>query len=148
MSQYIKSPAAPLTEANISLALSRIPYARFLGVKPLLMGTELTMLLPYSDTNIGNSSLQALHGGAVSAFMEITAIVQLQLTSGAATLAKPIGLNIDYLRRGNAKDTYARAIVAREGRRVSNVRVRAWQDNYEDPITILHGHFRSANIDD
>ena len=137
-----------LTEANITQALARIPYARMLGIKPLLMGNELTMIMPYSDEIIGNPHLRALHGGAVSAFMEITAIVQLQLTSGSTRLAKPIGINIDYLRRGNPKDTYARAIVARQGRRVANVRVRAWQDNYEDPITILHGHFKSAGIDD
>lgn len=148
MSRIIKQANPKLTEANISRALSRIPYARFLGIKPLLMGSELTMVLPYSDSIIGNSNLKALHGGAVGAFMEITAIVQLQLSSGSKKLAKPIGINIDYLRRGNPKDTYARAIVARQGRRVANVRVRAWQDNYEDPITILHGHFKSAHIED
>lgn len=142
------NPNRKLTEASITAALSRIPYARLLGIKPLLMGGELTMVLPYSETNIGNPALKALHGGAISAFMEITAIVQLQLSSGSTQLAKPIGINIDYLRRGHAQDTYARAIVARQGRRVANVRVRAWQELYEDPITILHGHFKSASIKD
>lgn len=132
-----------LTEQQISSALSRIPYARMLGIKPLLMGNELTMIMPYSDDIIGNPLLGALHGGAVSAFMEITAIVQLQLSVGGKKIPKPIGINIDYLRRGRGQETYARAIIARQGRRVANVRVRAWQDNFENPISILHGHFTS-----
>lgn len=136
------------SEAQISAAIARIPYARLLGVKPLLMGDELTMIMPFSDTIIGNPVLPALHGGAVAAFMEITALLQLQLTSGGTRLPKPIGINIDYLRRGKPQDTYARAIVARQGSRVANVRVRAWQDNFDEPITMLHGHFKSARNDD
>lgn len=132
-----------LNEQQISSALSRIPYARMLGIKPLLMGDELTMIMPYSDDIIGNPLLGALHGGAVSAFMEITAIVQLQLAVGGKSIPKPIGINIDYLNRGRAQKTYARAIIARQGRRVANIRVRAWQDNFDNPISILHGHFTS-----
>ena len=30
-------------------------------------------------------------------------------------LPKPIGINLDYLRRGHPKDTYARAVVAKQG---------------------------------
>lgn len=137
-----------LSEQQITAALTHIPYARMLGVKPLLMGNELTMIMPYSEQIIGNPTLPALHGGAVSALMEITALVQLQLARGVTKLPKPIGINIDYLRRGHPEDTYARAIIARQGRRVANVRVRAWQDNYENPISILHGHFKSELIDD
>lgn len=142
-----KAPKLHLTEQQIGNALKRIPYARLLGIRPLLMGDELTMIMPYSDDIIGNPMLGALHGGAVSAFMEITAIVQLQLLAGGKTIPKPIGINIDYLNRGRAQDTYARAIIARQGRRVSNVRVRAWQDNFENPVSILHGNFTSPTAE-
>ncbi len=130
-----------INEAAIAAQLDKIPYAKFLGIRPLLMGNELTMVMPYADDIIGNPVLKALHGGAVSAFMEVTAIVQLSLENKSARFAKPVGVNIDYLRRGRPKDTYARAVIMRQGSRVSNVQVRAWQDSFDTPITVLHGHF-------
>jgi len=135
---------AHLTENGIAEALSRIPYARELGIRPLLMGDELTLILPYAPTIIGNPMLKALHGGAVGAFLETTAIVQLWLMGEPKPLPKPIGINLDYLRRGNPKDAFARAVVAKQGSRVANVRVRAWQERYDEPISILHGHFLLA----
>lgn len=133
-----------LSEAEIAAALDRIPYAKELSIRPLLMGDELTLILPYAPHIIGNPMLKALHGGAVGAFLETTAIVQLWLMGEPKPLPKPIGINLDYLRRGHPKDTYARAVVAKQGSRVANVRVRAWQDRYDEPISILHGHFLMA----
>ena len=43
-----------LTEAQIADALSRIPYAKELSIRPLLMGDELTLILPYAPHIIGN----------------------------------------------------------------------------------------------
>ena len=39
---------------------------------------------------------------------------------------------VDYLRSGRPVDTHARAIVTRQGRRVTNVRVEAWQEDRDD----------------
>lgn len=140
--------APELSEDKIQQALQRIPYAKELGIRPLLMGDELTLVLPYDEKLIGNPMLQALHGGAVGAFMETCAIVQLGLLAEGKPLPKPIGISIDYLRRGKPRDTYARASIAKQGSRVANVRVRAWQDSVETPISILHGHFLLAGNDD
>jgi acyl-coenzyme A thioesterase PaaI-like protein len=134
----------PITQSQITDALDQIPYANELGVKPLLLGNELTLLLPYKPEIIGNPILQALHGGAVGAFMETAAIVELWLMGDPKPLPKPISINIDYLRRGKPQDTYARTTIARQGSRVANVRVTAWQENYLDPISILHGNFLTA----
>ncbi len=136
-----------LTEAHIAEALAQIPYAKELGIRPLLMGDELTLILPYTPNIIGNPMLKALHGGAVGAFLETTAIVQLWLMGDPKPLPKPIGINLDYLRRGKPKDTFARAVVAKQGSRVANVRVRAWQERFDEPISILHGHFLLAKTD-
>ena len=68
-------------------------------------------------------------------------MAELQRRSPDLPLSKPIGVNIDYLRRGKPIDTYARADIFKEGSRVANVRVRAWQDNMEEPIAALSGHF-------
>lgn len=134
-------------ETQVKEALERIPFAGALGVYPLIMGNELTLVLPYAPHIIGNPMLKALHGGAVGAFLETTALVQLGLVDAQRPLSKPIGINIDYLRRGKPQDTYARAVIARQGARVANVRVHAWQDEVANPITILHGNFLIAHDD-
>lgn len=121
--------------------LANIPYAQTLGIEPQFMGEEFTLVLPYRDSNIGNPSLPALHGGGVGGFMEVCAIAQLILNNPDRALPRPIGINIDYLRRGRPVETYARAQIFKQGSRVANLRVRAWQDKFETPIATLNGHF-------
>ena len=134
-------PGASRPSANVTQLLERIPYAQTLGVEPHFMGDEFTLVLPFAQTNIGNATLPALHGGGIGGFMESCAIVQLLLSNPNRALAKPIALNIDYLRRGKPVDTYARAQIFKQGSRVANVRVRAWQDSFDTPIAALSGQF-------
>ncbi|MEM7728963.1 MAG: PaaI family thioesterase [Pseudomonadota bacterium] len=121
--------------------LGRIPYAETLGIQPHFMGEEFTLLMPFRQSNIGNATLPALHGGGVGGFMEVCAIAQLILSNPGRELPRPIGINIDYLRRGRPVDTFARAQIFKQGSRVANVRVRAWQDSFDTPIAALSGHF-------
>ncbi|GHA88416.1 thioesterase [Algimonas arctica] len=121
--------------------LANIPYAQTLGIETQFMGEEFTLVLPYRESNIGNPSLPALHGGGVGGFMEVCAIAQLILNNPNRELPRPIGINIDYLRRGRPVETYARAQIFKQGSRVANLRVRAWQDRFETPIATLNGHF-------
>ena len=121
--------------------INGVPYAKTLGIKVDFSEGRLLLILPYQKSNIGNPTLTALHGGAIGGFMEVCAMAELQRRSPDLPLSKPIGVNIDYLRRGKPIDTYARADIFKEGSRVANVRVRAWQDNMEEPIAALSGHF-------
>jgi uncharacterized protein (TIGR00369 family) len=121
--------------------LGAIPYAQFLGMKVERKGLEITTILPFSDHLIGNPLLPALHGGTLSSFLEMTAIIQLISHSDTLALPKPIDINIDYLRSGRAVETYARAMVTKHGRKVTNVQAEAWQDDRDHPIARLHGHF-------
>ena len=121
--------------------IARIPYARFLGITIDRRGDEITTTLNFDEKLIGNPVLPALHGGVIGAFMEVTAIAQLAWTMPGAPLPKPIDISVDYLRSGRPMDTFARAIIAKPGRRVANVRVEAWQDERARPIAALHGHF-------
>jgi uncharacterized protein (TIGR00369 family) len=129
---------------RLAVALARIPYAGFLGVRGELRGDELTLILPFSDHLIGNPLLPALHGGAVGAFMELTAITQLAIATGSGRTPKTIAVQVDYLRSGRPEDLFARARVKRIGRRVANVHVEAWQSERAQPIAALHGHFLVA----
>jgi len=68
-------------------------------------------------------------------------MAELRRRAPKLPFSKPIGINIDYLRRGKPIATYARANIFKEGARVANVRVRAWQESPETPIAALSGHF-------
>lgn len=129
------------SEKTIRDLLTRIPYAQTLGIEPHFMGEEFTLILPYRESNIGNATLPALHGGGVGGFMEVCAIVQIILNNPDRQLPKPIGITVDYLRRGHPVDTFARAQIFKQGARVANVRVRAWQDRFDTPIAALSGQF-------
>ncbi len=121
--------------------IASIPYAKTLGIEARLMGDDFFLVLPYLRSNIGNPSLPALHGGAVGGFMEVCAMAEIRRHNPDLPFSKPIGINIDYLRRGKPVETFARAEIIKEGRRVANVRVRAWQESFDKPIAALSGHF-------
>ena len=121
--------------------IASIPYAKTLGIRAEFSDDGLLLILPYQDSNIGNPTLPALHGGAIGGFMEVCAMAELRRRSPDLPFSKPIGINIDYLRRGKPVETYARADIFKEGSRVANVRVRAWQESEEKPIAALSGHF-------
>jgi uncharacterized protein (TIGR00369 family) len=133
--------AAPISEAELSALITGIPYGRFLGIDVELKGDELTLVLPFQDKLIGNAMLPALHGGAVSAFMEIAAVAQIAVVSRSRRMPKTIDIGIDYLRSGRPVATFARAHVAKLGRRIASVRVEAWQHERDEPIATLRGHF-------
>ena len=121
--------------------LEGVPYARFLGLRSLISGDELTVVMPFSAHLIGNPMLPALHGGSTAAMLELTATAQLALLHPRARLPRPINVTVAYLRSGRAADTFARAHVSKAGRRVANVTVEAWQDRRAQPIAALTAHF-------
>lgn len=135
----------PLAPDEIAAFVARIPYARFLGVRAEPRGDELTLIMPFQDSLVGNPTLPALHGGTIGAFMELAAVAQLSVTARARRLPKTIDVTIDYLRTGRPTDTFARARVVRIGRRIANVHVEAWQAERAAPIAAMHGNFLLSN---
>lgn len=118
-----------------------IPYARFLGIGIEVVDGELIGKLTYSDMLVGNPSLPALHGGTIGALLESTAIFQLLWAQETIALPKTINITVDYLRSGKPRDTFARGVITKHGRRVANVRVDAWQEDRDRPIAIAYCHF-------
>ena len=125
----------------VDTLVSSIPYAKTLGIQATLEDDHFILNLPFVKTNIGNPTLPALHGGVIGGFMEVCAMAELRRLSPDLPFSKPIGVNIDYLRRGKPVETFARATIFKKGSRVANVRVRAWQESPETPIAALSGHF-------
>jgi acyl-coenzyme A thioesterase PaaI-like protein len=52
-----------------------------------------------------------------------------------------VDITVDYLRSGRAVDSYARARIARQGKRVVNVHAEMWQEDEAKPVANLRGHF-------
>ncbi|MDQ3298449.1 MAG: PaaI family thioesterase [Myxococcota bacterium] len=121
--------------------MDAIPYARFLGLSGGKIGDELITTMRYGDQLIGNPALPALHGGTLGALLESAAIFELLWRAETIVLPKTITVTIDYLRSGAAVDTHARGIVTRHGRRVTNVRMEAWQADRATPVATAHAIF-------
>ncbi|OLF54966.1 PaaI family thioesterase [Pseudomonas chlororaphis] len=122
--------------------LQLIPYARLIGIECSRQGDELLFRLPANPDNIGNPLLPALHGGVIAGFMELAAALHLLIYTGAPGVPKIIDFSLDYLRAGQFRDTYARCQVGRQGRRVANVAITAWQSRMEEPIATARAHFK------
>ncbi|AQZ96116.1 PaaI family thioesterase [Halopseudomonas phragmitis] len=125
---------APLVEV--------IPYARMIGLQVKRLGEEVVFQLPSSKDNIGNPVLPALHGGVIAGFMEQAAMLHLMIFMNSPTFPKIIDFSIDYLRAGLYRDTYATCQVWRQGRRVGNVAITAWQTRSNEPIATARAHFK------
>jgi uncharacterized protein (TIGR00369 family) len=121
-----------------------IPYAGFLGLSAAMQGDELITTMRYGDHLIGNPALPALHGGTLGALLESAAIFELLCRSETVVLPKTITLTVDYLRSGAPADTHARGVVTRQGRRVTNVRMEAWQVDRKAPVATAHAVFLVA----
>jgi acyl-coenzyme A thioesterase PaaI-like protein len=129
-------------QGDYALLLASIPYARLIGVECSRQGDELLFCLPANKDNIGNPLLPAIHGGVIAGFMELSAAVHLLIATRAAGVPKIIDFSLDYLRAGQFRDTYARCQVWRQGRRVANVAITAWQEAEAEPIATARAHFK------
>lgn len=122
--------------------INLMPYAKLLGMQCPRQGEDMIFHLPANQDNIGNPILPALHGGVIAGFMEHAAMLHLLMFMGIPHLPKIIDFSIDYLRAGHYRDTYAQCQVWRQGRRVANVAITAWQTNQAEPIATARAHFK------
>jgi uncharacterized protein (TIGR00369 family) len=126
---------------NLQGLIDLVPYARFLGLTAAMHGDDLVTTMRYSHHLIGNATLPALHGGTLGALLESAAIFELLWRAETVVLPKTITLTVDYLRSGAPADTHAVGLVTRQGRRVTNVRMEAWQADRKAPVATAHAIF-------
>ena len=126
---------------RVDAFVGAIPYCRHLGVTARLDQGKLTLILPFGPHLVGNPMLQALHGGVIGSLLETAAIAQLIWETEATRLPRPVDIAVDYLRSGRPRESYARARIAKHGRRVVNVHAEMWQEDEAKPIAALRGHF-------
>jgi uncharacterized protein (TIGR00369 family) len=138
MESLVRALAAD--DVDVDALLGAIPYCRHIGVKGRREGATLVLFLPFQGHLIGNPMIPALHGGVIGSLLETAALAQVIFETKTAKLPRPVDMAIDYLRTGRARDSFARARIAKQGRRVINVQAEMWQDDPEKPIATLRGH--------
>ncbi|HEY5147217.1 MAG TPA: PaaI family thioesterase [Polyangiaceae bacterium] len=141
MSSIEDSLRAAKDKGDVSTLVDAIPYLRFLRFSADTSSGELIGKMAYSDALIGNASLPALHGGAIGALLESTAILQAFWESETLMLPKIVTITIDFLRSGRPLDTFAKGVFTRQGRRVVNMSVEAWQEDRARPIARANAIF-------
>ena len=137
--------AARHSAAEIEAQLRRIPYAQFLGFTLLGEDSDIIGRMAFSEHLIGNPIARAIHGGSLAALLEFTATCKLLSLTSELKLPRIINISVQYMRSGQPVDTYARATVTRQGRRVANVHVVAYQDDSARPIAMANSHFLLAD---
>lgn len=128
-------------QGDLSTLLAAIPYTQFMGMSCAVEDGDLITTMRFSPHLIGNPSLPALHGGTLGALMESAAAFKLLWASETAVLPKTITITIEYLRPARPVDTYARAVITRQGRRVASLRVEAYQEDRASPCATANVHF-------
>lgn len=119
-----------------------IPYAGVVGFDLEETPSGLVTVLPRKETNVGNTQIPAVHGGVVGALLEHAAVMQILWDREVERFPKIVNLSLDFLRPCLATvETRARAVIIKQGRSVSNVRVEAWQDNPAKPVAAAHAHY-------
>ena len=139
--QILKELREACRANDMQALLDNIPFAGFMGIQVDRKGSEMTTVLPFQGKLIGNPNIPAIHGGVIGAFLELTSLIQLLSDLQCERLPRTVDISIDYLRSAKGAETYGRAIVTRQGRRVANVRAELWQEEINKPVAASHGQF-------
>ena len=141
MSALAEAVASARATGNYDLLLAALPYMSFLGARAQLVGNTVRLQLPFTQRLLGNPVLPAIHGGVVGACLESAALLQVIHLRAGPPVPKTIDFTVDYLRAARAADVYADAEVMRLGRRIVNVRMRAFQTSEAEPIALGRANF-------
>ncbi|MDX1755684.1 MAG: PaaI family thioesterase [Marinobacter sp.] len=126
---------------DFSRLLGDIPYATFIGLQCERFGDDLIFRLPRKESNIGNPILPAIHGGVIGGFMEMSAAIYLMMSQEVLRMPRIVDFSLDYLRAGLDRETFAECRLTRQGNRVANVMITAWQKSRNQPIATARAHF-------
>ena len=126
---------------DFSRMLESIPYARFSGLECDRYGDDLIFRLPKKEENLGNPILPAIHGGVIGGFMELSALIYLMMSQETLRMPRIVDFSLDYLRAGLDRETFAECQLTRQGNRVANVMITAWQKSRSQPIATARAHF-------
>ena len=117
-----------------SIISSFLPFTKETGIVFLLKKNYFYAKLVFSEQHIGNPITKVLHGGVIAALLQNTAQFHVLWEGNMHKIPEIIDISINFLRLGKGEDTYARASIIKNGKRVLNVEVKAWNDDENSPI--------------
>lgn len=120
--------------------INSVPYAKTIGMTCNKAGEEVIYQLPAKQSNIGNPTLPAIHGGVLGGFIEQAAILHVLMRMETDHFPKVIDLAIDYLTAAQFQDCFAECRLSRMGKRVANLSVVVWQVSRSDPVATARAH--------
>ncbi len=126
---------------DYSQVIASIPYAQTIGVEIVRFGDDVIFRLPCKPANIGNPVLPAIHGGVIGGFMEVSASLYLVMQQETPRMPRIFDFSIDFLRAGLNQETYVECELVRQGNRVANVIINAWQQSRSKAIATARAHF-------
>lgn len=121
--------------------LSQIPYAVSMGIECNDSDQGLVFTLPALTQNLNALTSSALHQGALSGFMQTSAITELMLRDPSYHQFKLIRLSIEYRESATHRDTYAQCQVIEPQDAARYVCVIAWQNDALCPIAKAYLYF-------
>jgi uncharacterized protein (TIGR00369 family) len=118
-----------------------IPYARLLGIGVEEVEGQRRCRMTYAPELEGRGSV---HGGALSTLLESAAFFELLLQEETERMPRLVSFSAEFLRPGALQDTFAQALITRQGRRMANLRIEAWQQERSRLIATAHASFLLA----
>ena len=134
-----------LSAGDPQKVVESIPYMNFLGMQVRQDQHGPICVLPGSEHIIGNPVLPAIHGGVLGALLESTAVMHVIWVQQQPSVPKIINLTVEYHRSARVVETFAQARITKQGRRISNVFVEAWQADRGKPVATAYCHFLTAS---
>lgn len=132
--QFLQQIQHAVREKNPTELIQAIPYAKMLGIDGYKLGDEYIYTLAKNDNNLGNPTLPALHGGVIGGFMETAGILHTMINAETFIVPKVVDFSLDYLSPGRHCDTFARCSFVRQGKKIVNIAISAWQTHADKPI--------------
>lgn len=125
------------TKGDLRELIEESPYARSLGIVVEEAEDGVLCRMTYAE---GLGGLGGLHGGTVSALLEVAATCELSRHAPRPGF-RLVSLTVEFLRPGRSEDTLARACIVRQGRRVANLRIEAWQRDRSNLVATAQAAF-------
>src|SRR3974390_2865569 len=129
-------PLLPFDELAQAIAGRRSVYGSISGLKlDHAERGEAWSSLPYRPVFVGDTKTGVLHGGVVTAMLDESCGMAVQLALDGTNAIATLDLRIDYMKPATpGLDIKAHSICYRVTRSIAFVRATAYQDSEDDPV--------------
>ena len=118
--------------------IAATPMAGWLGLSLDTAAPERRYRLTFSEAHIGNPLIRALHGGVISAFLEVAMQAEttglLGFENHEDVDFRSVSFDVDFLTSSKAADMTAAVTVERMGRRLVFLSAVGWQADDARPV--------------